>query len=284
MNDQTPKLQPAMVHIDLSNVLPPGAYDYLAAFLPGIFFIISVGLANPPFVSEIAANLLHYPFNPYVHLIIALIIAFIIGNGFMMGVLMIQWLIGRLYASAFFLRRSAYTRLVIPALNWYVKKRVEKKKQLAWWFAGVQEHVQYYSFGIEADERNINGCLGLLAESLLETKYSVKREDSHSTRAWWVWYVTLASPTRKEVRGETLLVTTHAIGWCGIVATLFASTLKNRYYLSFSILMIVTGLFPDYYLARSIFHPTLRGLSNLRGLMREFRKPWPYDPKSKDKT
>jgi hypothetical protein len=284
MNDQTPKIQPAMVHIDLSNVLPPGAYDYLAAFLPGIFFIISVGLANPIFVSKIAANLNHYPLNSYVYLVVAVIIAFIIGNGFMMGVLMIQWLIGRLYTGGFFLRQSVYKLFLIPALNWHARKRIEKKKKLPWWFGGVQEHLQYFSFGIEEDEKNINGCLGLLAESLLETKYAIKREDSSSTRAWWIWYVTLASPTRGELRGQTLLVATHAMGWCGPVAALFASTLKNRYYLTFCILMIVTGLFHDYYMARSIFNPTMRGLSNVRGLLREFRKPWPSDPKSKDKT
>jgi hypothetical protein len=284
MNDQTSKLQPAMVHIDLSNVLPSGAYDYLTAFIPGLFFIISVGLANPAFVAKIVANLLHYPSSPYGNVIIALFVAFAIGNGFMMGVTLIQWLMGRLYEGAFFLRERVYLRVMIPALNWYVKKRVEKKKQLAWWFGGVQEHIQYFAYGIEEDERNINGCLGLLAQSLLETKYGVKREDSNSTRAWWIWYVTLARPSREEVRGQILMVATHATGWCGIVATLFASTLKNRYYLSFSILMIVNGLLHDFYLARSIYHPNIRGLANIRGMLREFRKPRPDNPKSEFKA
>ncbi len=284
MNDQTSKIQPAMVHIDLSNVLPSGAYDYLAAFIPGLFFVISVGLANPTFVSKIAANLLHYPFSPYANLVIALFVAFIIGNGFMMGVLLIQWVIGRLYEGAFFLRERVYLRVMIPALGRYVQKRMQKKKPLPRWFGGVQEHIQYFAYGIEEDEKNINGCLGLLAESLLETKYAVKREDSSSTRAWWIWYVTLARPSREEVRGQTLMVATHAAGWCGIVATLFASTLKNRYYLSFSILMIVNGLLHDFYLARGMYHPTMRGLANIRGMLREFRKPWPNDPKAKDKT
>jgi hypothetical protein len=279
MNDQTSKIQPAMVHIDLSNVLPSGAYDYLAAFVPGLFFVICVGLANPTFVSKIAANLLHYPLSPYVNVVIALFIAFIIGNGFMMGVLLIQWLIGRLYEAAFLLRQEVYERSLIPALGRYVEKRVQKKKPLPWWFDRVQEHLQYYSSGIEEDEKNINGCLGLLAESLLETKYAVKREDSRSTRAWWIWYVTLARPTREELRGQTLMVATHATGWCGVVATLFASTLKNRYYLSFSILMIVSGLFHDFYLARGFYQPTLRGLANVRGMLREFRRP--DTPKSK---
>jgi hypothetical protein len=281
MNDQTSKIQPAMVHIDLSNVLPSGAYDYLAAFVPGLFFVISVGLANPTFVGEILANLLHYPFSPYANLVIALFVAFIIGNGFMMGVTLIQWLIGRLYEGAFTLRERIYKRFGNLVINRYVQKRMAKKKGLPWWFRGVSEHLQYYSVGIEEEERNINGCLGLLAESLLETKYALKREDSRSTRAWWIWYVTLARPTREEVRGQILMVATHATGWCGIVATLLASTLKNRYYLSFSILMIVNGLLHDFYLARSIYHPNMRGLANIRGMLREFRKPRPNDLKSK---
>jgi hypothetical protein len=279
MNEQAPKIQPAMVHINLSNVLPPGAYDYLAAFLPGLFFVISVGLANPDFIGKIAANLSHYPISPYVNLVIALFIAFIIGNGFMMGILLIQWAIGRFYEWGFFLRKRVYRRSLIPALARYGQKRTKNGMKLPWWFRNVSDHLHYLSFGIDQEEVNVNRCLGLLTTNLLETKYAIKREDSNSTRAWWIFYVTLPTPTREEVRGQTLMVATHATGWSGVVATQFASTLSNRYYLSFTALMIVTGLFHDYYLARSIYHPVIRSLSNVRGMLREFRKPLPNAPK-----
>jgi hypothetical protein len=48
-----------MVNIDLSKVLPNRAYEYLAAFLPGLFFELSIALANPDLVVRLTANVEH---------------------------------------------------------------------------------------------------------------------------------------------------------------------------------------------------------------------------------
>ena len=69
----------------LSSVLPPRTYAYLSAFLPGFFFEISICLADPRLVqgliarSNQAANLGRYP-----KILIATLIAFILGNAFML--------------------------------------------------------------------------------------------------------------------------------------------------------------------------------------------------------
>lgn len=119
---------------------------------------------------------------------------------------------------------------------------------------------------------NTYSCLGVLTSSLLESKYAVKQEDTHHIRAWWAFYVTLATPTREETRGRTIMNATHATGWCGLVATRLAPTLGNRYYVSFSLLMIVFGFVHDFYVVRQHHDPVLRNLSNIRGLLRAFEK------------
>ena len=142
------------------------------------------------------------------------------------------------------------------------------------WVVELQEHLHYYAYGgIEEDQKEINGCLGMLASNLLETKYAIKREESNAIQNWWILYITLATPTPEEVRGNTFMIATHAAGWSGIVASRLAPTLSNRYYLSFSILMIVTGFFHDFYVARNTINPISLGLANVRGMLREFRKP-----------
>jgi hypothetical protein len=257
----------------------------MAAFLPGLFFEISVALANPTFVGKITANLSRYSFSQYINLGIALFVAFVIGNGFMMGVSLIQWLIAQLYLRGFYLRKLCYQKLVIPRLERFAQNRTTVRRSLPWWFTDVQKHLRYFAYGGNEEEESINGCLGILASNLLETKYAISREDSNHTPAWWIWYVTLAKPTQEETRGQTFMIASHATGWSGLVATRLASTLSNRYYLSFCVLLIVSGLFHDFYVTRYMNNPITRGLANIRGMLREFRKPLqPHPPKGKDEA
>lgn len=150
MNDQSAKIQPGMVHVHLSSLLPARAYDYLAAFLPGLFFVLSVALANPVLFGKIAAAFpAAFPPSQYVKLGVALFFAFVIGNGFMMGVSLIQWLHGHSYAVGFFLRRRLYSHL-LPfngRLIGNTKSKVLRKLAIK-----INPHLHARYYGMEQDE------------------------------------------------------------------------------------------------------------------------------------
>ncbi len=282
MDGQPPGLQPG-IHVHLSDVIPASAYTYLAAFLPGLFFEISVALANPGLVTKIAVTspqaLIQ---NQYIEWAVILFIAFTLGNGFMMFISLIRWFLREAYISAFFARRRVYERFLIPRVDRWIAKRLGAPgKSVPRWLAGLKGHFNYFTRGIDEETKEINQCLGILATRLLESKYSVKLDDQVHISNWSAFYITLAKPTPVEIRGEPIMTATHATGWSGLVAAALAPKLANLYYLSFSGLLIVMGLIYDYYLERNKGNPVLSGLANIRGLLREFdttkKSPPPED-------
>jgi hypothetical protein len=80
-----------MIKVDVSKALPATTFVYLAAFIPGLFFEISVGLGNPGLV-RVLAGLLRagYALGYYATLAITAIVGFIIGNGFTFFVRLFQ--------------------------------------------------------------------------------------------------------------------------------------------------------------------------------------------------
>lgn len=275
MNDQPiQSVKPAMIHIDLSNAIPARAYNYLAAFLPGLFFLVSLALANPACISKIAANVpVEFPLSEYIKLGIALFLAFVIGNGFMMAVTLIQRLLGYIYMLGVLLRKLFYSWCVFPRTNRFMLKPLDPGKGKPLWAVKLHQRANIIRQGINPQREELTRCLHVVTRRLLETKYGIKADDLSEPINWQIFFVTLATPTREEVRGETLMIATHATGWCGLVAARLAPVLRNRYYLSFSLLMIMIGLLHDFYLARRMKDPNLTDLMNIRGLLREFPRP-----------
>jgi len=262
-----------MIHVHLSDLLSARAFDYLAAFLPGLFFELSIAFANPTFMGSARGRLAGVlPDNQYVKLGVVLFIAFVIGNCFMMLVFFIRWGWGHLYKFAFALRREFYSRFLLPGCNRRVGELQKAGKPSPFWLTEVHDRLKYFASEIDQHQREINACLGILTTGLLESKYGIKRDDAFHTPNWEVFYFTLATPTREEVRGEPIMTATHATGWAGLVAILLAPALRNRYYLSLSLLMVVSGLIHDFYLVRRINNPIVSRFLNIRGLLREFEK------------
>ena len=73
-----------MIKVDISKALPPSAFDYLAALVPGLFFEISIVVANPKLLRDLATHLQQgFAVGYYVSLFLFLFAAFVIGNGFL---------------------------------------------------------------------------------------------------------------------------------------------------------------------------------------------------------
>src|SRR5260221_6154997 len=82
----------------IEKLIPPRAYTYLFAALPGLFFEISILVANPGRMCELVAKAQDgFRLNHYELVVLALIFAFIIGNAFMLLVSFNQLLWGKLY-------------------------------------------------------------------------------------------------------------------------------------------------------------------------------------------
>jgi hypothetical protein len=67
------------------------------------------------------------------------------------------------------------------------------------------------------------------------------------------------------------MIVFEATGWCGLAATLFAPQLSKRYYVAFSMLLILAGLLHDWNVAEGLNNPPLLGVLKIRSLLREFR-------------
>jgi hypothetical protein len=82
----------------IEKLIPPRAYTYLFATLPGLFFEISILVANPARMCELVAKARDgFGLRHYEVLGLALFLAFVIGNAFMLLVGFVQLLFIKLY-------------------------------------------------------------------------------------------------------------------------------------------------------------------------------------------
>jgi len=94
----------------IDKLIPPKAYTYLFAALPGFFFEISILIKNPGRMWELVTRAQDgFGLNHYELVAVALILAFVIGNAFMLLVAFNRLLLGKLY-----LRRLKPEERAIP--------------------------------------------------------------------------------------------------------------------------------------------------------------------------
>lgn len=259
-----------MLSLDVSKVFPTRAYTYLAALIPGLFFESSILLANPELISKLAAKSQQgFALGHYTTLGIALFLAFVIGNAFMLLVGLIQHLLGYFHRFCTFLREEFCRWPLFPLMNWLLKKPFWNRRQrVAKFHRYVVEQAFAPSFSEELG--NAYKCWRRLARKLLKTRYGIELDEVGDE--WQCLYWSVGTPTAEDIRGSILMMASHATGWCGLAATRFAPALNNRYYLAFSLFMIGVGLQHDYYVARRRNDPLGVAYVNTRALLREYRK------------
>lgn len=258
-----------MVNVDLSKVLPEEPHNYLAPFLPGVFFEVSILLAKPDLVLKLASNAQQgLAIGHYLLLGIALFLAFAIGNGFLLLVTFIEFLLSYFYSFQRFFWKELCKRPLHRFSVWLLRK--SKPGLSLEWAGRFNRYVQMISRSEQM--KNIQTCWHTFASRLLETHYGIV---DVTQGEWDVLYWTLQSPTAKEQRGgrSVMMVASHATGWSGLVATRIAPSLHNGFYLAFCIVMIFSGLLHHYYV--NAFHndPCVTGYMIVRAVLREFRRP-----------
>jgi hypothetical protein len=242
----------------------------LFAILPGLFFEASILLANPALVYTLVARA--QPFigtSHYATLGLALFLAFIISNAFIFLVLVSQTLLGYLYRLRAVMWGEFCTWAVYPLISRLQEKPWWSRRQTLRHFALYVGNVRIRHSGVDLD-RDTRHCWALLARRLLKDRYNLEAADLDQDD-WNVLYDTLGPLSLADVRGDYTVIAYEAIGWSGLAATLLAPALRNRYYVSLSIVLIVWGLLHDWHVVGNVTNPRFLGFLKIRTLLREYQ-------------
>jgi hypothetical protein len=222
-----------MINLDLSKAFHPRFLDLFPALMPGLFFEISVFLACP---QQIQDRLAPAHLERYLQIIIALILAFIIGTAFMCLV--------RLIYTVLWFGCKRIIWLWVKLLDYFVKPRhFPPTAQPGRWRRFIQ-HAHMNAHHGNARLRGIQQAWAKAGTRLLKLRYGIDPpraiggEDESGA-----WKAVLGVPKPKIYRGIMLANAAHATGWSGIAAAHLAPALRNSPYLTLSWFLIGYGIF-----------------------------------------
>lgn len=259
-----------MINVDVSKFLNTRIHEHLAGFLPGLFFVFSIALANPDLVAHFATNASHgLALGYYATLGMALFLAFIIGQGFILLITLIQYFFGYAYRLKLFLSRQLCRWPLRQIMRWLLTKKPKWGRVQAFNSFMVRV-IQYAQIGFVPNSESLD-CRRVLAGRLLKVRMGIEPRDL-DTAKFEVLYPHLGRPTSEDLRGFMVLIACHATGWAGLVATRFAPALRNRYYIGFCVFLILNGLLHDYYVAMHRIDPRINPGMAIRAVLREFPK------------
>src|SRR6267154_5072602 len=251
----------------VSGVIPPHLYVFLVALVPGLFFELSILLANPSLFCELFARGQDGSgMGRYAIWGVVLFFAFVIGNAFILLVTLIQRLLGYLYGLWAWVREELCIWPLSPIMAWLGKKPWFFRRRR---FREFADHIQLLASGTPLDV-GARKLWSIVARRLLKERYGIGA-DNLGQEEWNALYQTLGTLRIEDVRGSMTMIVSEATGWCGIAATWFAPTLRNRYYVAFCALLIVAGLLHDWYVAAGLNNPLFLGFLKVRALLREFQ-------------
>lgn len=257
----------AVIHVDLSKLVPRRAYGLVAGLVPGVFFEASVLLGNPNLMrSYVNHARLDVGLGYYSCLILALALAWIIGSAFLLFVSLGQWLLAGLYTLRSKMWREACRRALIP----YLTRRLRSQKVT--FRRGVVRLLQYAGDKLTPPFRlrELYRASDAAVTALLKKHYGIDRQISH--RDWQVWYTLFGRPTSQDMRGDLPMLALHATGWSGVAAAfVVAPALKNPDFLVFSFFLILCGLIHDWFVAARRANPVLNAIVRARAILAELR-------------
>jgi hypothetical protein len=259
----------------LSTVLPPRTYAYVSAFLPGFFFETSICLANPQFVQQLiarsnqAANLGRYP-----KILIAVFLAFVLGNAFMLWVGIVHRILALIFRITRFLWRRFCAWPLLPVLNRLVKRLSATH---GWWNRRVPwiqnkivraVHAAIYEFDLTS--RGVRQLWAIITIRLFKNHYGIDLDLDQDE--WNALYLASSSVPMTKFSDHLLMVVSQALGWSGLAAIRFAPSLVNRNYIAFNLFLIAVGMLYQWRVIRSLNDEFLIGLLRVRTLLGELRK------------
>jgi hypothetical protein len=275
-----------VVKLDLSKALPPQAYLYFSAFMPGLFFEFSILLANPGLIHQLTLNAQEeFVFGRYLILLIGLFLAFVIGNGLMLFASLLQTLLGLVYKTYLFLWIQFQKHVLLPILTRLTHNRPgpppspprpvrPPPRWVVNLYLWTSENVQPLP---SQEEKDVYHWWVTIAKQLMLKRYDLT-EDKLPAISFEQLQDVLTIPTPEELRGSVLVNASYATGWAGLFASRFAPALCNKWYMMFAYFLIGCGLLHDWNIARRFNDPSLGNMLRLRAVLREFPKIQPAGP------
>ena len=231
-----------MIQLDITKALHPRTFGYFAPLMPGLFFEISILLFGPHSFRDLAG---HAQLGYYTSLVVALILAFIIGTGFMLLVRLIQRTMGLCYRIVAIVWQQIARSLLNPLGRILSSPKLHARVRP--WLNRLHRSLIQDSI-FSSDLGHVERAWGDAAVQLLKERYGI--EEQSITMEAVAWYNVLGTPP-PHMRGSLIAVASEATGWCGVVAAYIVPALKNRYYLGFSLFLLVYGLLQDWWVARN---------------------------------
>ena len=230
------------------------------AFIPGLFFEIFILISNPKLIATPPG----LGYRSW--LAVVLILAFIIGNGFMLLVFLIQLVLGYTYQLGRFVWGSFVRRVLFPRVG-----RILTNKNLPFRRVFARTYQYAGDFIFPTKLREVQRVWHRVAEELLARRYGIKPSDRDRGIDWGVWYSVLGKPRPEDLRGSLLTIAMHAAGWSGVAARHFSPTLNNSYYSRFMVLLIICGLIQGWRVAKVLHDPLVNGMMRVRWILNENR-------------
>ena len=261
----------------LSNVIPPEAYKYLLALVPGFVFGISIALSNPCLLRDIwRRGEAVFPINRYEAICVVVFAAYVIGNAFVLLVFFLRWLLGGVYRMGKYLYINACLSSLLELMQrLLVTPFWQRRRWLYEWRVKAAEVVSNQGKIPTSHLR----CWGRIARGLLKTRYRID-PDILDQDEWNVLYWALAPLGREELQDHLYMLISEATGWSCIAAIQFAPLLITKSYLTLAGILVLTGLLHDFMVVRSIHSSAYIGTMKIRALLRELREvPFAQEPK-----
>jgi hypothetical protein len=277
-----------VLHVDLSKTLPPTTYQYFSAFMPGLFFVLSVFLANPDLASQLAVRSHDgFGFGRYFTLFLGLFLAFVIGNALMLFVSLVQYAIRCAYRIGQFLWKRYQTHILLPILMrvthaWKILPATpvnpNPTRTPRWVLPKWVDTLYMRTQGKVQIIRNPNvpptaayKWWDTFARQVLLKRYDLP-EDKLPAASFQPLQDVLTKPSAEELPGSVLINASHATGWAALAASRLGPDLRNKWYVTFAIFLIGCGLIQDFFVAKYLHDPDIGDIARLRALIREFPK------------
>jgi hypothetical protein len=190
------------INLDLSKALHPRILDVLTAFMPGLFFEVSVFAGNPALVLSVTRPPLDRP----TMILVATVMAFIVGNFFMLWVRFIQ--------GAFILLLHAWNRFFPPLWKNLLTAllRVRGNPPHQSWFASFRFlQLAHRRAWDDTHFQDVAHVWQRIAARLLK-HYEIEPPASDRNETWMPWTGVVGTLEPEDVRGSILMIASHAIG------------------------------------------------------------------------
>jgi hypothetical protein len=267
-----------MFSIDIGRLIPRNALSFLAPLIPGGFFWVSVLFGNPSLTHQIVAPAQRaFALNGYVLFLVFLLLVWVTGNAFLLLISLIQWVLRLMYHWVIIPgRRLARKHMLLPALRRLTRCQpgipIPRRQRISMelfgnYMHGLQRRVTQEQGGPLPDSK----WLTVFVRQLLLKRFGITDAELPPARADFDPLVSaFANRTSNDLRGQLPMMASHATGWAALVARRFAPSLHTRWYATFAVFLIATGLIHDFYVAKRLADPEVAAGLYLRDLIKQF--------------